>query len=203
MRLLLETIKVWNGRLYNIRYHNERFRRSAKEVFGWDIKDDLEKLIRVPEEARTGLYKCRAIYGAGIERIEFHPYRKNPPKSLRMIIDDEIDYCYKYENRRAIERLFNLRESCDDILIIRKGTITDTSAANIAFYDGFRWITPAAPLLKGTQREKLLSEGVLVEDHIHPSEIGAFKKACLFNAMMGFGEVELQVEHIMQQALRV
>lgn len=192
---------MWNGRLCNTTFHNVRFRRSAKEVFGWNT-ESLEELIRIPKEAQTGLYKCRIIYGSCIERIEFHPYRLRPIQSLKIVAGDDIDYSYKFENREAIERLFRLCGECDDVLIIKNGYITDTSIANIAFYDGIKWITPSSPLLKGTQREKLLSEGRIVEDDIKPLDLGVFKKARLFNAMIDFGEIELPVQNIMAPELR-
>ena len=80
--------------------------------------------------------------------------------------------------------LYALRGDCDDIIIVRKGLLTDTSYANIAFWDGHRWITPAEPLLAGTCRARLLDEGWLVEGAIRSKDLPGFSRIRIFNAMM-------------------
>ena len=74
----------------------------------------------------------------------------------------------------------------DDIIIEKKGFITDTSIANLAFYDGEQWFTPKNPLLEGTMRAKLLDEGFLQTREIKRSEISHYTKVALMNAMIGF-----------------
>jgi len=71
-------------------------------------------------------------------------------------------------------------------LIVKNSLITDTSIANIAFFDSIRWVTPALPLLKGTTREKLLREGKIFEENIHVDDLERFSKVALMNAMIDF-----------------
>jgi len=78
------------------------------------------------------------------------------------------------------------KEQCDDILIIKKGLVSDTSIANIAFYDGKLWFTPKAALLKGTCRTRLLLEGKIIEKEIRVEDIKKYKKIALMNAMIDF-----------------
>ena len=83
-----------------------------------------------------------------------------------------------------MEALSARKGSCDDILIVKNGLVTDTSFSNVAFLDGSRWLTPEHPLLEGTKRAKLLEAGILAEADIRPEEIYRFKKVRLINAMM-------------------
>ena len=66
-----------------------------------------------------------------------------------------MNYDLKYFDRKIFDDL-KKNIKADDILIIKNGFITDTSIANILFFDGKKWITPKKPLLKGTVRERLL-----------------------------------------------
>lgn len=68
--------------------------------------------------------------------------------------------------------------------------MSDTSIANIAFFDGVKWITPNTPLLQGTTRTRLLDEGKIYEAEISLELIPQFKKIALMNAMVGFIELE-------------
>jgi len=64
--------------------------------------------------------------------------------------------------------------------------VTDTSIANIAFYDNGMWKTPKNPLLKGTTRARLIDEGKLIEADIRVNELRNFSKVALLNAMIDF-----------------
>lgn len=83
-----------------------------------------------------------------------------------------------------------MKDDCDDILIIKNKRITDTSIANIVFYNGNRWITPSQPLLEGTCRARLLSEGGIEVDEIMMNDIKLFSQFKLINAMNEFDSQE-------------
>ncbi|HEY9114941.1 MAG TPA: aminotransferase class IV family protein [Bacteroidales bacterium] len=196
MYRLLESIRTEKGELQNLHYHQARMNASVKELFGVENSIKLEK-ISVPEHCRRGLYKCRVVYSETIENIEFIPYQYPPIKSLKLIIDDAIDYEYKFVNRSNINLLLEKKGSYDDILIVKNNLITDTSLANIIFFNGKYWLTPALPLLKGTQRAKLLFEEKIIAADIHAEDLLHFQKARLINAMMRFeDEVDVEVNRI-------
>ena len=67
---------------------------------------------------------------------------------------------------------------------------------DIALWNGSEWHTPAHPLLKGTRREELLRDGVIAERDIAVSALPEYRKICLFNAMLHFGEMELPCTQI-------
>jgi len=185
---LFETIKIDNSKVCNIDYHNERLNRSRKALFNSDDYFDLEQLIIVPEEMKSGIVRCRVLYDQEIRKIDFFNYTPRVIRSLKLIESNDIDYSFKFDNRTKINELLKQKGDADDILIIKNSFVTDTSYTNIVFFDGERWITPSTPLLKGTQRARLLKEGIIVEDEIKVADLERFEKAVLINAMVGFEE---------------
>jgi len=190
MCLLIETIRIEDGKLQNISFHNERLNRSRRELLGIENEFDLEKIINIPYSVHNGKYKCRVIYSAEIISVTFSKYEIKKLLTLQIVEDDTINYAYKYLDRKQIEKLkFNMKAS--DILIIKKGFITDISYANIVFSDGKKWITPSSPLLLGTMRSKLLKENKIQEEELRKSDIKLFKSAKIINAMT---ELEISPE---------
>jgi len=182
---LFETIKVQNRKLQNIDYHNDRFNRTRFKLFGFHEQVKLEEIIKLPVDLDDKIYKCRIIYSDKIEKIEFEPYSQKIIKSLKIIDCNNIGYNHKYFDRSKINELYEHRGDCDDILIIKNGFVTDTSFANIVFWDGSNWITPSTPLLTGTKRQKLIDLKVIIEKEIMVSDLQSFEKARIINAMIG------------------
>ena len=85
----------------------------------------------------------------------------------------------------------------DEVLIVSRGVLTDTSIANIALWNGKEWHNPAKPLLEGTCRRTLLNAGVVKETNIPVTSLKEYRYIRLFNAMIPFGEIELPVERIL------
>jgi len=191
MSRLVETIKVENGTLLNISFHNERMIRSLYGVFGIRNEPDLEKIINVPEFARKGVYKCRVVYDDKTTKIEFLPYIIRSVRSLKLIMDDNISYPYKYIERDNIHILMEMRGDCDDILIIKKGMVTDSSYANVVFRDfNGNWVTPSTYLLPGTRRASLLHHDLITETIITYTDLNKYTEVKLINAMIGLDDTE-------------
>ena len=178
--LLFETIKIENGQIENIEWHNQRCNRSRTELFNAQAPLNLEAFITPPP---TGLYRCRLTYKHDIHSVEYLPYT---PKVFHRftIVKSQIDYAYKYDNREELNHLQKLYN--DEIIIEKDGLLTDTSIANIAFYNGQEWLTPKIPLLKGTMRAKLLHNSRLIPKNIKKEELQNFSHFALMNAMIGF-----------------
>jgi len=194
---LLETIKVKNGILHNLPFHQERLDRSRFELL--DIKDtiDLKSIIDVPDTASRGIFKCRVVYGKTVGKIEFIPYQPKKVKTLKVVDNNEIDYNFKYSDRSKLDELLLQKGGCDDILIVKSGLITDTSSANIVIFNGTEWQTPDQPLLKGTMRTSLLASGKIKTAQIKIDDLNKFTKFALINAMLGFDEgAGLAIENI-------
>lgn len=194
---LLETIRFENGEFSNLRFHQQRMNASQIDLFGSEEAISVrEKIVQSQTfrelKHKKGLFKCRVIYAEQIEKIEFTHYQVPKIQSLQIVNDNDIQYAHKYLDRNHLEKLFSLKENCDDILIVKKGMITDTSFANLLFYNGKEWLTPAQPLLKGIQRQFLLDREQIAAADIRFSDLKYFTKARLVNAMIRF-EDELDI----------
>ena len=182
MPLLLETIKVEDGKAEDLLYHQKRFDKSRQDLFENAMEIDLSTVIKAPA---TNLYRCRILYDTDIRSIEYIPYRPKVIQSLKVVASN-IEYTYKYANRDAFNALFQAHPNVDEIIIEKEGLITDTTISNLAFYDGGQWFTPENPLLQGTMRAKLLDEKFLLETPIQKKDIEKYSHVALMNAMIGF-----------------
>jgi len=196
MSLLLESIKLKDGEYQNLFYHEQRMNRSLKTLCGEIDHFDLEDFLKHLEKPVQGLYKCRIVYDEQSKEVEFMPYTPKPINSLRVIEHDRISYEYKYADRKTLNKLFELRQTSDDILIVKRGLVTDSSFANIVFRRGKHWYTPWSALLKGTQRAKLLEHGIIQEEEIAADDIKTFQTFKLINAMLEFESPEIDVSNI-------
>ncbi|GGN10499.1 4-amino-4-deoxychorismate lyase [Dyadobacter beijingensis] len=182
--LCFETICVENRQLKNLSYHEARLNKTRRELWGYTDEWDLNALLEVPERVHAGMHKCRVAYAQEVDNIQWEPYSRREIRKIRRVYHDEIDYQYKYDNRDALNKLFAQRGDADEILIIKNGLVTDSNYCNVAFRLGNQWLTPASPLLPGTQRAYLLDEGIIQTAEIRESDIGAFSQIRLFNAMV-------------------
>ncbi len=185
-RLFLETIRVVDGEVFNILYHQKRYESVLKK---FNIKNP-QNLLDYIDPPKNGIYRCRLLYDISkmphTIDITYHEYKKRDISSLKLVYDDNIEYSLKSAHRDKLETLYEQRGKCDDVLIVKNSLITDTTIANIAFYDSKRWITPAHPLLKGTTRERLLMEKKIFEADIYVEDLKKFSKVALMNAMIDF-----------------
>lgn len=195
---LIESIRFENGSFDNLDYHHDRMNKSRKELFSLNTEIDLARVLsscKLPKD--NHLYKCRIIYNKEIRSVEFGNYQKRKINSLKVIRFDNIDYKYKFRDRRSLDILYNKKGKCDDIIIIRNGKITDSYFANLVFYDGKNWITPSEPLLEGTRRNKLIDDGIVTTDNITSESLKYFKKVRLINAMLRFEDnVDVDIKNI-------
>lgn len=196
MSLLIESIKLLDGTFYNLSHHEQRMNRSLKSLCGVHDHVDLEILLSKVDVPTQGLFKCRIVYDDTSREIEFQPYQYKKIQSLRVVEHDRIHYEFKYTDRKLINRLYELRKDCDDILIVRRGFVTDSSYSNIVFRKNNHWVTPWSALLKGTQRQKLLDQNIIQEDDIRLEDISTFQSFKLINAMFEFDGDEIDVSNI-------
>ncbi len=186
MSLFFETLKIQNGKILNLDQHNLRLNRTIYDIFGKKEMFNLLDFIKVPDNKT---YRCKVIYNKNIQSVDFIPYTKRAFQSFK-IIHSTINYPHKSVNRDALNKLFEQRGICDDILIIKDGLLSDTSIANIAIYDGYQWTTPKKPLLLGTQRAKLLKNKLIIEKDIKIKDMKNIVHFAIINALIGFHEVK-------------
>ena len=196
MSRLIESIKLLDGKFHNLSYHEQRMAFSLKKLFGHNELVDLQPYLYSKSFPRKGLHKCRILYDQRTMETAFTPYAPRPLETFRIVEDDMIEYDLKFADRSALDRLFQRRGQCDDILIVRNGRVTDSSAANVVFRKGASWYTPASPLLKGTMRQNLLDQKNIREEEISKKDIRSFETFKVINAMLEFDSPEIEVSNI-------
>jgi 4-amino-4-deoxychorismate lyase len=195
MSRFLESIAIVEGQIQRMRWHQLRVDRTLNAYHPGRTLD-LHAAVNEPASHYTGTVKCRVLYDERIDEVQFSPYVPREIATLKLVENNTIDYAFKFADRRNINRLMEQRTNCEDILIVRKGLITDSSIANIVFRRGEQWFTPRQPLLKGTMREHLLDKGMLREVDIRPDDLNHYDGYKLINAMVAFAAEEYPVSNI-------
>lgn len=181
MPRLLETIHISKGKVLHLNYHQDRLNRS-RHTLGFFTPLQLE--LTPPDE---GEFRCRVVYEKEIESIKYIPYQRKEVHRLKLV-HSSISYDLKYEDRSALNAL--MHTDSDDVIIIKDNLVTDTTIANLCFFDGKEWLTPKTPLLYGTTRQRLLDEKRIKPADIHCKDIMNYEKIALMNAMTDFYIIE-------------
>ncbi|MEV9592870.1 aminotransferase class IV family protein [Aliarcobacter butzleri] len=177
-----ETIKCEDFEVFNLDYHQKR----VANTIGLNI--NLQEYINPISEE---LLRCKLIYDEnGVVDVLYFPYKKREIKSFKIIFDNEIEYSKKYLNRAKLDELYEKRDDCDEVIIIKNEIVTDTTIANIAIFYENSWITSKNCLLGGTTRARLLEEKKLFEKDITLDMLKNASKIALMNAMIGFDEIK-------------
>lgn len=191
----IESIRVENGNFQNIEYHQKRVDKTSK-AFSFNKILDLNS-IELAQIIDNNIYKCRVLYSDDEYSIQITKYKKREIFSLKIVYDDNIEYDFKYENRASLDSLFNQRQGCSDVLIVKDGFITDTSYSNIVFFDGKDFFTQTTYLLNGTMRQKLLDEKMIRERVIKIEDLKNYKRVFLINALNSLDDnLSIELENI-------
>lgn len=187
MNQFVETIRVVDGKYHHLNAHIERMQRTAFYFFR-TLPVVSEHQLIIPSRYRKGLVKCRMVYAESIRLIEFQLYRPRQINSLEIVRNGTIDYSYKSTNREKIDQLFSLRRQCDEIIIVKNGLVTDSSFSNFVFENEEGLFTPTSFLLKGIQRDYLLSSNRIKERVIREEDMNQYSRVHLINAMLEPGD---------------
>jgi 4-amino-4-deoxychorismate lyase len=188
---IVESICIVNKQLRHIELHNQRFREACLKLLGRDAGKTPEQIIKIPQNIDNGRYKCRLTYDGNQFNFTIEPYIQRKIESLKIVHNNVIEYSIKTTMRKQLDELFKQRESCDDIVIIKNGFVSDAWAANIILFDGRRWVTPSTPLLNGIQRQYLLASGQISERRVIESDLKKYQKIKLINAMIDFRQAPI------------
>jgi 4-amino-4-deoxychorismate lyase len=196
MSLLVESIKIFNGKVYNIAGHEKRANLARFELFGRIDPLNIGKNINIPAEFSTGLVKCRVIYDDLIQDIQYQHYTPRNIKTLKIIDGRDTQYSYKYLKRDVLDALYNKRNGCDEIIIVNHGLVTDAYYYNIVFCTKNSFFTPCKPLLNGVQRQKLITSGRIEERDIYLPDVCSFESIHLINALTPLGKIVIPTNQI-------
>lgn len=194
----IETIRIEDGKIWNLPYHQERMNRTMAhfwpETNVIDLKNALKDAPLTEEET-----KARVVYDKdGVKDVSFAPYHPLNIHSLKLVTCNDINYDYKSVDRSQLQKLKEQRGDCDEIVIVRNGLLTETSYSNIALFDDEHWYTPKQPLLKGTMRQSLIDQGILQECDLRLNDLVRFTKVSLINAMMPLGFLEVGIKNVVE-----
>ena len=144
-----------------------------------NISDDI-----ISDDFKSGMFKCRIVYDREILSIDYIPYTFRTINRLVVMVNNDIDYTYKWENRDELKKMMERKGEFDDILIVKNGMVTDVSSANVVFEDESGFYTPNTYLLNGTKRQSLLNRGIITEREIGVDDIYSYSKLYYINAMI-------------------
>ena len=201
----IETFMLRGGELIAGELHRERMLRTLREQGAEASSAFLQSLLstspwREVEAYLAGqqilpatTYRLTLEYSlTGLSAIRLVPYCKRTIRALRpILLPDGREYSYKYADRSFFDRMKAELASEEEPLFVRPdGTITDTSFTNVLIKTEAGYLTPARPLLRGTQREGLLRAGLIAEaDDLTLSTLRSKAKAILLiNALLPLEE---------------
>jgi 4-amino-4-deoxychorismate lyase len=197
MSLLFESIKVINGEMLCVDYHNQRINRARHQLLGQAEPWDLRTLVKIPELPINQVYKCKIVYFTELVSIDFQEYAIKPLQTLKLVECADLIYDHKYLDRSHLELLKFSNSQTDDIIIVKNEFLTDCSYANIVFFDKEKWITPSTPLLQGIKRQKYINNRTIVEGEVKISDLKYFSKMRIINAMIDLEDsIDIPLENI-------
>lgn len=189
----IETLRSEGGKLHGLDRHLARLRGTVL-AHGGTLREDevLHYLSSIPLPAE-GLHRLTLTYDS--ESILSHqiiPYQRRAIHHLQLCpLPPRFTYHYKYADRSYFLRVkAALPPETEALFLLPDGRITDTTFTNILLEleDG-SLVTPACPLLKGTQRGFLIEQGLVYEqNHLTPKDLARCRSIRLINAMLPLEE---------------
>lgn len=184
MSQFFESIRVKDGIAENLGFHQLRVNRTLKAFDASILSIDLASIVQELVLPAAGLFKLKISYDLnGNYQSVFTPYQYKQIQNFALVDIKGQSYDYKFSNRDWINEALTLSGK-DEIVMHDGGLIKDCSYTNIVFFDGVDWVTPTAPLLEGTQRAKLIKEGIIQPKALYVQDMPGFKKFKCINAMM-------------------
>ena len=184
MSQFFESIRVNDGVVENLNFHQARVNKTLNAFDASQHSIDLTKIIQQLVLPTLGLFKLRISYDLnGNYEAKCNPYQYKQINHFALVDIKGQSYDYKYENRDWINEAL-VQSGKDEIMMHEDGLIKDCSYTNIVFFDGANWYTPESPLLEGTQRAKLIQEGIIISKALYVDDIPNFIKFKCINAMI-------------------
>lgn len=192
-----ESICLENNKIQNLEEHQNRIDKTFTDFYLNSITHNLERLfknLKIPKIKS----KLRFLYNENSFKIVIEEYKEKRPETLKIVEINDYNYSYKFLDRSFINQIIEKEKQTQDILMTKNGLITDTSYANIAFFNGKVWETPISPLLFGTKRASLIKEAKICEAVITIADFKKYESFIIFNSMLDFNpEKKVSVDKIL------
>lgn len=184
----IESIKVEDQRIFLVELHQKRMNDTFSH-FGKECKIDISDVFQNLEHKENGLYKFRIEYNLENNfKTQIIPYIISETDDFELVINNEINYSFKYYNRSEFQKIKD-RSHADEIIVVKNNQITDTSFSNLIFLKDKIWFTSKSYLLNGIMRQRLLSENKIRETEITLDNIKEFTHFQLINALNDFDDM--------------
>ncbi len=156
MSLFFESIKLLNGEIQLLEYHQNRMKNTVDKAFGIHKAFDLKSTLEIPCTQAQGQFKLKITYSKHIESVEIQPYEIKNHSKVLISENNDIDYSLKFSDRTLLDLPLIQNSGFDDVIFIKNKVLTDANYSNIVLFDGQNWFTPASHLLNGVKRQYLL-----------------------------------------------
>lgn len=187
----IETIRVEEGVPRLLSLHLDRVSRACPYLDTRSWRD------AIPSTGR-GVEKCRIVYDEwGICDLSIAPYTPRIIRCLLPIEVETIDYNLKYEDRSALDQLKEGRATDEEIIIVQKGLLTDTTYSNIVLTINNELFTPQHPLLEGVMRRYLIETRQVTPKDLTVADLYRSSSIQLINAMMPLGTMVYESKQIL------
>ncbi len=189
--ILFETIKIENGKIFNLNYHQARVNYAYKEFFKTEPKLNLKETLT--GYSTDNLYRAKIVYDInGLVSKDYYIYKQKRISTLLLVEIPNINYKFKYFNRDFLSPL--QKQQADEFIITKNGYLRDTTIANIALFHtkSQKWHTPKNPLLQGTTLKQYLEKNELIKTDVHYKDLTNYSKIALLNAMINRVELDLK-----------
>lgn len=188
MYQFIESIKIEDQEIFLLEYHQKRVNETFRQ-FGKETSIDLEKIFKNLQHDEDGLYKLRIVYDLDRKfTTQLIPYAIAEIDDFQLVENNNIDYSFKYENRKEFAVMKEKARS-EEIIIVKNNRVTDTSFSNLLFLKGKEWYTPNTYLLNGVQRQYLLKNKKIKEAEITLQNLKEFSHFQIINALNDFDDM--------------
>lgn len=188
MYQFIESIKIEDQEIFLLEYHQKRVNETFRQ-FGKETSIDLEKIFKNLQHDEDGLYKLRIVYDLDRKfTTQLIPYAIAEIDDFQLVENNNIDYSFKYENRKEFAIMKEEARS-EEIIIVKNNRVTDTSFSNLLFLKGKEWYTPNTYLLNGVQRQYLLKNKKIKEAEITLQNLKEFSHFQIINALNDFDDM--------------
>lgn len=187
----IESIRLENGNVKLLDYHQDRMDRTLFHHFACQNHVKISKILENIELPSTGVYKIRILYSQILQNIQIIPYQQKTYSDFEIIeLPNHYNYAYKFADRALFETLSKHLNPQTIAIFSKQSMLTDALYANLIFQKNGILYTPNTPLLQGVQRRYLLENNIILETNISIHDIFSFEKVGLINAMIPLENVE-------------
>lgn len=185
----LESIKLLDGEIYHLEWHQKRVNETFATFFSDNSVLNLGRLLSKEIVPKDGFFKIRIEYSSNAYSVEIQSYEKRNIQHFELV-EIDFDYSFKFTDREKINAL-KKNSKADEVIFTKNDLILDSSYSNIALFYENQWVTPSSFLLNGTARQRLLAENQLMEKEITVQDLCKCQKISFINALNDLGENEI------------